>query len=561
MKSLISFRIMCFAFLMVMLPKGASEPSADSLTAQVDKLFSEWDKTNSPGCGIAISRNGTLLYARGYGMANLELGVPITPASVFPAASISKQFTAMSILLLVERGQLSLDDPVWKFIPEWADREHIITIRHLLTHSSGLREAFTLLGLAAPRETPTTINDSIVKILARQRGLNFTPGSEFQYNNGAYNLLATIVKRVSGQSLREYADASIFKPLGMSRTHFQDDPGMLVADRVSGYTFGKGHLRLARLEGGIVGNSGLFTTSQDLLLWEQNFAKPHVGSPALLAEMQHPAIPVGDGSSYGFGLFIGEHRGLRTIGHGGGDQGISTYVARFPDQELAIAVLGNFDGINTISLSHEIADIYLANFLSKPSATTPPTASAPISLSSESLASKAGLYRDLTTQIVGRFFVRDGKLRASVDDTEENSFDMVPLDANRFTLPGTSVIVEFISSPNGKTHQARVTGDGSKPKVSQQLPPFTISRKELRAFAGKYVSLEIETTFTVTARDSDLLLRGPEGSEIVLKPVFQDAFLGFGGTIQFTCNKRGASAGFTLHRDDVRGLHFDRVKD
>ena len=158
---------------------GAAQSSGDSLSVQVDEVFSEWNKTNSPGCGIAVSRNGTLVYEHAYGMANLELGVPIASNSVFPAASISKQFTAMSILLLVERGKISLDDPVWKFIPEWSDREHNITIRHLLSHSSGLREAFTLLGLAAPHEPASTINDSIVKILSRQHGLNFTPGSEF----------------------------------------------------------------------------------------------------------------------------------------------------------------------------------------------------------------------------------------------------------------------------------------------------------------------------------------------------------------------------------------------
>src|SRR5262249_13187543 len=150
--------------------------------------------------------------------------------------------------------------------------EHRITIRHILTHTSGLREAFTLIGLAAPREDGGNVNDAIVKMLARQRGLNFLPGSEFQYNNGAYNLLGSIVKRVSGQSLREFADASIFKPLGMLHTHFHDDPSMLVPNRATGYSPDKSSFKLARPEGGIVGNAGLFTTARDLMIWEQNFA-------------------------------------------------------------------------------------------------------------------------------------------------------------------------------------------------------------------------------------------------------------------------------------------------
>src|ERR1043166_3083059 len=153
----------------------------EPLAARIDKLFAEWDKTNSPGFGVAISRNGTLLYEQGYGMANLELGVPITSASVFPVASISKQFTALSVLLLVERGKLSLDDEVKKFIPQWAYTEQPITIRHLLNHTSGLRDAFTLIGIAAPREDGSSVNDQIASALARQRGLNFTPGTDFQY--------------------------------------------------------------------------------------------------------------------------------------------------------------------------------------------------------------------------------------------------------------------------------------------------------------------------------------------------------------------------------------------
>jgi CubicO group peptidase (beta-lactamase class C family) len=261
--------------------------------------------------------------------------------------------------------QLSLDDEARKYITELPDYGNRLTIRHLLTHTSGLRDAFTLLGLAAPREDDVSVNDAIVKALARQRGLNFMPGAEFQYNNGGYTLLAAIVKRVSGQSLRAFADANIFKPLGMMRTHFHDDPTMIVPNRASGYHLDAGafHLAIRADPGGVVGNAGLFTTARDLLLWEQNFADVRVGDKALVAEMQTPAIPTGwsDKSSYGFGLEIGEYRGLRTIGHGGGDPGYGAYVVRYPDQGLAEAVLGNVDNINALGLTRGVADIYLAD--------------------------------------------------------------------------------------------------------------------------------------------------------------------------------------------------------
>ena len=555
------FKTLSLVFAAVSLTAQAAPPaqSEDSISARVDKLFVEWDATNSPGFSLAISQNGTVVYEHCYGMANLELGVPITPVSVFPAASISKQFTAMSILILAQGGKLSLADEVQKFFPDWANKEQPITIRQLLTHTSGLRDAFTLLGISAPREDGVSVNDAIATMLARQRGLNSAPGAEFYYNNGGYNLLGTIVKRVSGQSLRKFADANIFNPLGMVHSHFHDDPAMLVPNRVSGYSRDEKGFRLGRPEGGIVGNAGLYTTAQDLLLWEQNFADARVGDRALLAEMQKPVIATdwGDGSFYGFGLIIGEYRGLRMVGHGGGDSGISTYVARFPDQGFALAVLGNVDNVNLLPLVRSLADIYLEKAFPASSASNEPASPAKVSLSAEQLASKAGLYRDLTSGIVGRFFVRQGKLMASEDAGEDNSVGLVPLDDNRFMIPGSPIVVEFVPASHGNAQEARVTGLGLKPHVSQQLTPFASSSKYLKAFAGEYTSSEIETTYSVTARSSDLQLRIPGRSDVILQPIFQDGFAGGAlGVVKFSRDAHGVLSGFTINNSGVRGLRF-----
>jgi CubicO group peptidase (beta-lactamase class C family) len=540
------------------------EESANSLAAKVDKLFSEWDKTNSPGFSLAISRNGTLLYERGYGMANLELGVPITPASVFHVASISKQFTAMCILLLAERGKLALDDEARKYIRELPDYGSQLTIRHLLNQTSGLRDAFLLMGLAPPREDGGSLNDAIVKVLARQRALNFKPGTEFQYNNGGYALLATIVSRVSGQSLRIFADENIFKPLDMAHTHVHDDPTMLVPNRASGYHQDSSGFHVAPHAdlGRLVGTTALFTTARDLLLWEQNFVRARVGKPAQLAEMQKPAIATdwGDGSFYGFGLAIGEYRGPRMIGHGGGDPGYGAYVARFPDQGFAVAVLGNLDNVNPITLIQGVSDICLEGLFPTSSVTNSTSATAKVSLSAEQLAGKAGLYRDPVTEIVGRFFVRDGRLMASADTGEENFIELVPLDTNRFAIPGTKVVVEFIPVSNGRGQEARVTGVGPKPKVSQKLPPFTQPTKELGSFTGDYTSPEIEVTYGITARDSDLQVRMPGRPDVVLLPFMRDAFAGpVLGVAKFSRDSQGSITGFTVNTSGVRGLRFDRI--
>ena len=250
---------------------------------------------------------------RGYGMANLELRVPITPASVFHVASVSKQFTAMSVLLLSQRGKLLLDDEVRKHIPEWADHGNRLTIRHLLTHTGGLRDVFLLRELAPPPTGSGDMNDEIAALLARQRALNFAPGSEFQYSNSGYALLATIVKRVSGQSLRAFADANIFKPLGMTQTHVHDDPRMIVPSRASGYHRDAGGVQVAPHPdlGRLVGTTALHTTARDLLRWLDNLGDARVGDAALLAAMQTPAVLTGgDKSSYGFGLEIGDRKSV-----------------------------------------------------------------------------------------------------------------------------------------------------------------------------------------------------------------------------------------------------------
>jgi CubicO group peptidase (beta-lactamase class C family) len=541
---------------------------AGSATARVDKLFAQWNRSDSPGCSLGVSKNGVLVYEHGYGMASLELGVPITPASVFPAASISKQFTAMSILLLAKRGHLSLDDEVRKYIPEWADHGSRITIRHLLTHTSGLRDAFVLQGLAPPREDGGNPNDAILKILSRARGLNFAPGAEFQYNNGAYNLLGSIVKRVSGQSLRAFADANIFKPLQMTHTHFYDDASMVVPNRVSGYHRDGSGWHLASENGGIVGNAGLQTTVGDLLRWEQNFAEVRVGDRALITAMQTPAIPTGwsETSSYGFGLEIAKYRGLRTIGHGGGDRGITSHVVRYPEQGFAVAVLCNVDNVPVSGLTQGVADIYLSDAFATPPASSATATSPHVSLSPEQLASKVGLYRDPVTESVGRIFLRDGKLMASEGAGEGESVgesvELTPVSANRFVVSGTPIAAEFVPAASGRPQEIRVTGAGPKPVVSQQVTnSFAPSSMELRAFRGEYTSAEVEGTYTLAARDSGLVIQIPGRADIGLQPIFPDAFAGaIVGVVKFSRDAGGAFRGFTANSTGARGLRFDRVK-
>src|SRR5690349_21458026 len=301
--------------------RGAS--SADTLTRTVDHIFDAWRSTDMPGCALGVSRGGRVVYEHGYGMANLETGTPITPASIFHVASVSKQFTAMAIMLLARDGKLSVDDDIRKYLPEIPDYGTRITIRHLLTHTSGLRDQWELLALARGRFEEDRITEAdVMDIVPRQTALNFTPGSEYVYSNTGFTLLGVIVKRVSGKSLRDFADERIFKPLGMASTHFQDDYTMLVRGRTSAYAPRAAGWRVSIPNYDTYGATSLFTTVGDLLKWEANLDNPTVGDRALIARMETPTpLTGGDTSNYGFGLSIDRYRGARVVGHGGADAG------------------------------------------------------------------------------------------------------------------------------------------------------------------------------------------------------------------------------------------------
>jgi CubicO group peptidase (beta-lactamase class C family) len=274
MKRLYRLKTILTAILLLVFVSSAI---ADKKTDAVDKLFSQWDKKDSPGCALAVVKDGKIIYKQGYGLANLELNIPITPQSVFYIGSVSKQFVTMCIALLAKQKKLSLDDDIRKFVPELPDYGPPITVRHLIHHTSGLRDYLTLLGIAGI-DYGTYHQDDVVELVARQRELNFAPGEEYLYSNSGYFLLAVIAERASGKSLREFAEENIFKPLGMKNSHFHDDYRMLIKKRASGYfPDGKGKYRNFISTFDCVGSGGLFTSVEDLFLWDQNFYHHKVG--------------------------------------------------------------------------------------------------------------------------------------------------------------------------------------------------------------------------------------------------------------------------------------------
>jgi len=539
-------------------PVRPTQAETSGVEAAVDRLFARWRRSDSPGCSVGVSRGGATVLERGYGMANLELGVPIAPASVFHVASVTKQFTAMSILLLAQDGRLSIDDEVRRHVPEWAGPPDV-TIRHLLTHTSGVRDAFLLIEMAAP-DTGRSRHDQLVALLARQRGLSEPPGRRYVYNNGGYVLLAEIVARASGRSLRAFADERIFQPLGMRQTHMHDDPDGLVPLQATGYTRGNdGALRVARRPDGVVGNGGLFTTVGDLLRWERNFASPRVGSAALLASMAvPPALPGGATTVYGFGLQNDSHDGHRAIAHSGGDPGASAYAARYPDDDLAVAVLCNSDEFDSVDLAHQVANVYLG--APAGTAAAPAGEPEPPSIPTSQLAANEGLYRDPTDEALLRVFVRDGTLRGSPGAGADGGWPIVPLGGDRFRIPGTAIVLAFSAGANGG-RTLRISGERPVPAVLERVAPYALSATQLAGFAGDFRSEELATTYALRVRDGALIIDVPGRTSIPLQPIVPDTFAGpLVGAITFSRDSAGRSSGFVVQAYAARGVRFERVR-
>jgi|SRR5215472_1743147 len=546
-------------------PVTSDQALSEPATVRVDHLFAQWEKSDSPGCSVGISRGGELLYERGHGAANLELGVPVTPATVFHAASVAKVFTAMSVMLLAERGKLSLDDDMRKYFPEFSEYGSRLTIRHLLSHTGGLRDVFELQALAAPSPGTRDPNDQFVKLLAHQRELNFAPGSEWQYSNGGYLLLAAIVKRVSGQSLRDFAAANIFEPLGMKDTRFHDDPREVIPNRASGYSPSETGVRVAvnADPGGIVGNAGLFTTVGDLLRWAHNFDQMKVGDQASLATMATPTVlPGGNKAHYGLGLELGEYRGTHTIGHSGGNSGFVARIVRYQEQKLAVAVLCNRDDIyNVGELADKAADVYLAKAESNSEEPRPGDGSPPAKLSAEELARNEGMYQNPSNQQLFRVFVKDGKLMAGIVGRSD-AWELTAVSSTRFTFLGGLVTLEFLPGSRRQTQEIRVIdGESPNPFLIHRVNPWAPSSRDLRIFEGDYRSAELGVTYTVAVKDSALKIQVPGRDEVTVQPFAANTFAGYlVGVMKFSRDNRDRVSGFTVNTTGVRGLRFNRLK-
>lgn len=355
-----------YALALAALPTAVYPQSAPGIAQRIDAIFAEWDRPGSPGCAIGVVHDGKLVYARGYGSANLDYDVPLTPNTVFYLASVSKQFTAAAVALAVRQGHLSLDDDVRAWVPELPDYGDRITVRHLIHHTSGLRDYLTLMRLAGMRYEDVHSEEEILDLIARQQELNFRPGDDFLYSNTGYFLLAVILERATGKTLRQFTTEHFFQPLGMDDTHFHDDAGHVQKNRAYSYVPDPEEgFRIAFLANfDQVGSGGLYSTVEDLVRWDRNFDQPTVGGKKLIGQLHERfALSSRDTLDYAFGLALGEYRGLRTVSHGGSMMGFRTAMLRFPDDHFTVVCLCNLATIDAMAMARRVADVFLADRL------------------------------------------------------------------------------------------------------------------------------------------------------------------------------------------------------
>jgi len=548
-------------FAIAVAQEPAKPADATLLRAQTDKVFAKWDSTYSPGCALAVMIQGQIVYKRGYGMADLDHDVPIRTDTVFHVASVSKQFTDAAVLLLAQDGKLSLDDEIHKYIPELPDFGVPITIRHLVHHTSGLRDQWNLLGLAGWRYSLDLItDDDVMEVMTRQKDLNFKPGEKHVYCNTGYTLLAQIVKRVSGQSFREFTTSRIFEPLGMKSTHFRDDHAEIVKHIAYGYEEGKGPgvYRLSVTNFDTVGATSLLTTVEDLARWDENFYHPVVGGDALIKQqLQRGNLNSGKELDYAFGLVHGKYRGLATVDHGGADAGYRADLLRFPQQHFSVACLCNQAETNPSELTQKVADIFLADqFKEVPPARAEPSGKL-VTVAPDLLARYAGLYWKKEDESSLRFVLKDSQLVLA--ESEEENMELWPVADDRFLLKVYPITFRFERGGDGAPIRLHLRQPGAEETdVFDRAAEFQPSPDQLRGFAGEYVSAEIDPIYRILIENGKLVLKRSKQKPQTLSPLITDYFGGSDGNLHFERDAGGHVIGFALNSGRIRNFRFAR---
>lgn len=480
---------------------------------EIDNLFSEWNKDDVPGAALGIIKNGDIIYSKGYGIADLEHDIEISPSSVFYIGSVSKQFVTFCVLLLEEKGKLKLDDRIQKYLPDFPEYGSPLTIRHFIHHTSGVRDYLTLMYLKGRNYLDNTDVDEVYELIKKQKELNFEPGEKYLYSNSCYFMLAMIVEKAAGQSIKKFADEQIFKPLGMKNTLFYDDNTDVIKNRVFSYEKKENEEGFNNLimRFDLVGSGGVYSNVEDLYLWDQNFYNNKLGKGGqeiILKMHEEGLLNNGKSSGYAFALHNGMYKGLKTVSHGGSLAGYRAQLMRFPDQNFSIVILANRGDSNPTRMSYAVADILLKeDFIPEPE-----------SKSDESEIPKDDLGSDfMLSQLTGNYEVEAGLTLEITQKSDslfvyqswnESSYSISKKEGNIYETRDDDSPVLFMFSELKKNYAQKLTiyQNGNK-TICPRKEEIDFSSLNLNHYIGEYYSAELDASYSIFLESEILKLK------------------------------------------------------
>ncbi|MFM9985435.1 MAG: serine hydrolase domain-containing protein, partial [Flavobacteriales bacterium] len=518
---------------------------------KVDQLLANYDFENGPGLSIAVIKDGAIVYKNGFGIANLEYGIPITTSTVFQVASVSKQFTVFSILLLEQEGKLSMDDDIRNYLPEMPEYGHTITLRNLANHTSGIRDNTELAYLIGTSETDMLSNEEAVKLITNQKGLNFIPGDKFEYCNSGYILLAEIVSRVSGQSFAEFTQSRIFTPLQMKNSQFVDAPGKIIKNRAYSYHKVDTTYNKSILNHSFVGSTGLNTTADDLSLWAMNFEKKSIGNDAVFNKMKEKSrLNSGEIIPYGLGLENQTYKGLDIVFHGGGIGGYGSRILIIPEYNFAIVYMCNSHEFHPFDIVYNIVDYYLGD-----KEIIPPTPT----IDKTFLQNYVGDY-ELFKGSIFTFTLENDTLCLNVNG-DDNKMKLMQTSDHEFTFPyypHSSFIFEQSKGQSSSSVKWQIS-DFYYPGQRTEFKIFDSEKADIHELVGMYYNAELNTTYNFVVKENQLFATHSKNGEINLTVFQPDIFVGELGAIEMIRNDQNKVIGFYLSTQRIKRMQFDKI--
>ncbi|WP_162339629.1 serine hydrolase domain-containing protein [Cyclobacterium salsum] len=525
----------------------------------IDSIFNDINCDDSPGCSVGVFRAGEIIFSKGYGMASLEHNISLSPNSKINLGSVSKQFTALSVILLDQKGKLSIDDPIRKYLPELPEYAAPVTIRHLIHHTGGIRDNVALLRLA--RGQVESDSDEVIKsMLEWQSRLNFNPGENFMYSSAGYSLLAMIVERVSGKSFKEFTKQEIFDPLGMESSRFLSHATS--KNRALAYVpYGDNKYRLSIPTHSLVGTTGLYTTIEDLAKWDKNFYDMQVGGSEGISLMQIPGrLNSGQELSYASGLLIDSYRGLKTVWHGGFDPGYTSMLLRFPEEHLTVAILCNITSANPWERAYKVADLYLGNEMDEEQVATGLNYEN-VTLSHKELEVFTGIYKSRDGIMVQSFDEKDGQLIATIGNTQ---YPLSHIGNRQFSDGITHYVLSFTESGEGDAMTASWSPNprpikGDSLKLDRISPRWNPVHNELSEFTGSFFNEELDANWKIVQNDDGLVLKRWGIEDQFLEPLNKDVFAFKGNTsprLEFKREDNGRINHIEVSNEQILGIKF-----